>query len=34
MDSTAADPIAHLEAWMAEAAKSEPNDPNAVCLAT
>ena len=34
MDSNAADPIAHFEAWMAEAAKSEPNDPNAVCLAT
>ena len=28
------DPIAGFEAWMAEAAKSEPNDPNAVCLAT
>jgi pyridoxamine 5'-phosphate oxidase len=28
------DPIALFEAWMAEAAKSEPNDPNAVCLAT
>jgi pyridoxamine 5'-phosphate oxidase len=27
-------PIALFEAWMAEAAKSEPNDPNAVCLAT
>ena len=26
--------FAHFEAWMAEAAKSEPNDPNAVCLAT
>ena len=34
MDSTAAEPIARFEAWMAEAAKSEPNDPNAVCLAT
>jgi pyridoxamine 5'-phosphate oxidase len=28
------DPIAVFEAWMAEAAKSEPNDANAVCLAT
>lgn len=28
------DPIAEFEAWMAEAAQSEPNDPNAVCLAT
>lgn len=36
MDGTATteDPIAIFEAWMAEAAKSEPNDPNAVCLAT
>ena len=34
MDSTAAEPIARFEAWMAEAVKSEPNDPNAVCLAT
>ncbi len=29
-----ADPIARFEAWMAEAEKTEPNDPNAVCLAT
>ncbi len=28
------DPITLFEAWMAEATKSEPNDPNAVCLAT
>jgi pyridoxamine 5'-phosphate oxidase len=28
------DPIALFAAWMAEAAKSEPNDPNALCLAT
>ncbi|MDB5373907.1 MAG: Pyridoxine/pyridoxamine 5-phosphate oxidase [Belnapia sp.] len=34
MDDSAADPFARFEAWMAEAAKSEPNDPNAVCLAT
>jgi pyridoxamine 5'-phosphate oxidase len=28
------DPIALFAGWMAEAAQSEPNDPNAVCLAT
>lgn len=28
------DPIPLFAAWMAEAAQSEPNDPNAVCLAT
>jgi pyridoxamine 5'-phosphate oxidase len=28
------DPFAIFAAWMAEAAKSEPNDPNALCLAT
>jgi pyridoxamine 5'-phosphate oxidase len=31
---TQEDPIALFEAWMAEAATTEPNDPNAVCLAT
>lgn len=30
----AADPFARFAAWMAEATESEPNDPNAVCLAT
>ncbi|MEN0074397.1 MAG: pyridoxamine 5'-phosphate oxidase family protein, partial [Paracraurococcus sp.] len=34
MDSTAEDPFDRFAAWMAEATKSEPNDPNAVCLAT
>jgi pyridoxamine 5'-phosphate oxidase len=34
MDRTATDPIARFEAWMAEAEQAEPNDPNAVCLAT
>jgi pyridoxamine 5'-phosphate oxidase len=28
------DPIALFRGWMDEAAKTEPNDPNAVCLAT
>jgi pyridoxamine 5'-phosphate oxidase len=34
MAMSAADPFARFEAWMAEASKSEVNDPNAVCLAT
>lgn len=34
MSSTEADPYARFAEWMAEATKSEPNDPNAVCLAT
>ncbi|HEX2116574.1 MAG TPA: pyridoxamine 5'-phosphate oxidase [Alphaproteobacteria bacterium] len=29
-----ADPIVHFQAWMAEAEKSEPNDANAMALAT
>lgn len=33
LDPTA-DPIVQFQDWMDEAAKSEPNDPNAVCLAT
>ncbi|HYZ33293.1 MAG TPA: pyridoxamine 5'-phosphate oxidase [Crenalkalicoccus sp.] len=28
------DPLARFEAWLAEAAVSEPDDPTAVCLAT
>jgi pyridoxamine 5'-phosphate oxidase len=32
--AAAADPIARFSAWMAEAERGEPNDPNAVCLAT
>ncbi len=28
------DPYVLFEEWMAEAARSEPNDPNAMCLAT
>jgi pyridoxamine 5'-phosphate oxidase len=31
---TTENPIALFETWLAEAVKSEPNDPNAVCLAT
>lgn len=34
MASASPDPIAQFEAWLAEAGQSEPNDPNAVCLAT
>jgi len=34
MAMSAADPFARFEAWMAEASKTEVNDPNAVCLAT
>jgi pyridoxamine 5'-phosphate oxidase len=30
----AVDPVRRFESWMAEASRSEPNDPNAVCLAT
>jgi len=30
----AADPFAQFAAWLAEAGKSEPNDPNAMALAT
>ena len=32
--SEADDPLARFAAWLAEAEKSEPNDPNACCLAT
>jgi len=32
--ATTDDPIAIFQAWMEEAARTEPNDPNAVCLAT
>ena len=31
---TQTDPYALFDAWMAEAAKTEPNDPNAMSLAT
>lgn len=33
-DDPAADPFAVFSAWLAEAETSEPNDPNAMCLAT
>src|SRR3546814_3524197 len=29
-----ADPLDHFAAWLAEAVESEPNDPNAMALAT
>jgi pyridoxamine 5'-phosphate oxidase len=32
--TTTADPFAQFDAWFAEAAASEPNDPNAMTLAT
>ena len=32
--TTTEDPIARFQAWMEEATRSEPADPNAVCLAT
>jgi pyridoxamine 5'-phosphate oxidase len=34
MSETFADPFAHFAAWFAEATASEPNDPNAMTLAT
>jgi pyridoxamine 5'-phosphate oxidase len=34
MDATDEDPIALFEAWLKEAEAAEPNDPNAMCLAT
>lgn len=33
-EATEADPMRQFAAWMAEAEKSEPNDPNAMALAT
>jgi pyridoxamine 5'-phosphate oxidase len=32
--ATTEDPLALFQDWMAEATRREPNDPNAVCLAT
>lgn len=34
MDATTEDPIALFEAWLAEATAAEPNDADAMCLAT
>lgn len=34
MSADPTDPIARFEAWLAEASASEPNDPNAMALAT
>lgn len=34
MSDPETDPIARFSVWMEEAARSEPTDPNAVCLAT
>ena len=34
MSLTVEDPIELFQAWLAEAGKSEPNDPNAMSLAT
>lgn len=34
MSSAPTDPFSHFAKWMAEAEKSEPNDPNAMALAT
>ena len=33
-DAPAADPMAVFDAWLSQAAVSEPNDPNAMSLAT
>ena len=34
MSSTSADPFVQFAQWMADAEASEPNDPNAMALAT